>query len=245
MSKPTFKQRVRQLDFRLRHRVPMVHQAESSECGLACLAMICGHYGKNIDLIALRRQFNLSTRGVTLVGLTGIAEQLGLATRALSLDLNELSALKMPCLLHWEFNHFVVLVSVKRNHAVLHDPARGRRSVSLTELSHSFTGVALEAWPGSEFTADSIRHQIRLRTLIGSVHGLKGALCKIFCLSLVFETINLVMPVGTQLVMDHAIPAGDRGLLTLICAGLMLFILLRAAIGMVRAWSGLVMSTLI
>lgn len=101
MSKPTFKQRVRQLDFRLRHRVPMVHQAESSECGLACLAMICGHYGKNIDLIALRRQFNLSTRGATLVGLTGIAEQLGLATRALSLDLNELSALKMPCLLHW------------------------------------------------------------------------------------------------------------------------------------------------
>ena len=147
---------------------------------LACLAMICGHYGKNIDLIALRRQFNLSTRGVTLVGLTGIAEQLGLATRALSLDLNELSALKMPCLLHWEFNHFVVLVSVKRNHAVLHDPARGRRSVSLTELSHSFTGVALEAWPGSEFTADSIRHQIRLRTLIGSVHGLKGRSARSF-----------------------------------------------------------------
>ena len=135
---------------------------------------------QNIDLIALRRQFNLSTRGVTLVGLTGIAEQLGLATRALSLDLNELSALKMPCLLHWEFNHFVVLVSVKRNHAVLHDPARGRRSVSLTELSHSFTGVALEAWPGSEFTADSIRHQIRLRTLIGSVHGLKGRSARSF-----------------------------------------------------------------
>lgn len=101
------------------------------------------------------------------------------------------------------------------------------------------------AWPGSEFTADSVRHQIHLRTLIGSVHGLKGALGKIFCLSLVFETINLVMPVGTQLVMDHAIPAGDRGLLTLICAALMMFILLRATIGMVRAWSGLVMSTLI
>jgi ATP-binding cassette subfamily B protein RaxB len=245
MSKPAFKQLVSQLDLRLRHRVPMVHQTESSECGLACLAMICGYYGKNIDLIALRRQFNLSTRGATLVGLTGIAEQLGLSTRPLSLDLDELNALKLPCILHWEFNHFVVLVSVKGHRAVLHDPARGRRVISLTELSHSFTGVALEAWPGSEFTADSIRHRIHLRTLIGSVHGLKGALGKIFCLSLVFETINLVMPIGTQLVMDHAIPAGDRGLLTLICVGLMLFILLRAAIGMVRAWSGLVMSTLI
>ncbi|MEN4240497.1 peptidase domain-containing ABC transporter [Serratia marcescens] len=245
MSKPTFKQRISQLDLRLRHRVPMVHQTESSECGLACLAMICGFYGKNVDLIALRRQFSLSTRGATLTGLTGIAEQLGLATRPLSLDIDELSALKLPCILHWEFNHFVVLVSIKGHRAVLHDPARGRRAVSLTELSHSFTGVALEAWPGSAFTADSVRHRIHLRTLIGSVHGLKGALGKIFCLSLVFETINLVMPIGTQLVMDHAIPAGDRGLLTLICVGLMLFILLRAAVGMVRAWSGLVMSTLI
>ncbi|MEL5525234.1 peptidase domain-containing ABC transporter, partial [Serratia ureilytica] len=245
MSRTTFKQRVSQLDLRLRHRVSMVHQTESSECGLACLAMICGYYGKSIDLIALRRQFNLSTRGATLVGLTGIAEQLGLSTRPLSLDLDELGALKLPCILHWEFNHFVVLVSVKGHRAVLHDPARGRRTVSLTELSRSFTGVALEAWPGSAFTADSVRHRIHLRTLIGSVHGLKGALGKIFCLSLVFETINLVMPIGTQLVMDHAIPAGDRGLLTLICVGLMLFILLRAAVGMVRAWSGLVMSTLI
>ncbi|WP_199635535.1 peptidase domain-containing ABC transporter [Serratia sp. PAMC26656] len=245
MSKPSVKKLLSQLDIRLSHHVPMVHQTESSECGLACLAMICGYYGKNIDLIALRRQFNLSSRGTTLGGLIGIAEQLGLATRPLSLDLNELGALKMPSLLHWEFNHFVVLVSVKGNRVVLHDPARGRRTISLAELSHSFTGVALEAWPGSEFTADSARHQIRLRTLIGSVHGLKRTLGKIFCLSLVFETINLVMPVGTQLVMDHAIPAGDRGLLTLICAGLMLFILLRAAIGMVRAWSGLVMATLI
>ncbi|WP_049277965.1 cysteine peptidase family C39 domain-containing protein, partial [Serratia marcescens] len=126
MNKLSFKKLVSQLDLRLRHRVPMVHQTESSECGLACLAMICGHYGKNIDLIALRRQFNLSTRGATLAGLSGIAEQLGLSTRPLSLDLNELGALKMPCLLHWEFNHFVVLVSVKGHRAVLHDPARGR-----------------------------------------------------------------------------------------------------------------------
>lgn len=96
MSKPTFKQRISQLDLRLRHRVPMVHQTESSECGLACLAMICGYYGKNVDLIALRRQFSLSTRGATLTGLTGIAEQLGLATRPLSLDIDELSALKLP-----------------------------------------------------------------------------------------------------------------------------------------------------
>lgn len=245
MNKLSFRKLLEQMDIRLRRRVPLVHQTESSECGLACLAMICGHYAKNIDLIMLRRQFNLSTRGTSLSGLTGIAEQLGLSTRPLSLELNELSLLKMPCILHWEFNHFVVLVSVRRNHALLHDPARGRRTVSLAELSRSFTGVALEVWPGSTFTANTVRNRFSLSTLMNSVHGLRGALGKIFCLSLVIETINLMMPVGTQLVMDHVLPAGDRGLLTLICIGLMLFILLRTAVSMLRSWSSLVMSTLI
>ncbi|EJL81656.1 peptidase domain-containing ABC transporter [Pantoea sp. GM01] len=245
MSRLTCKTLIGQLELWLRHRVPMIHQTESAECGLACLAMICGYYGKNVDLIALRRQFNLSARGTTLSALTGIADQLGLSTRPLSLDIDELGALKIPCILHWEFNHFVVLVSIRHNGVVLHDPARGRRTVSRAELSKNFSGVALEACPVSTFTANSVHNKISLRTLIASVHGLKTVLGKILCLSLVFETINLVMPVGTQLVMDHAIPAGDRGLLTLICAGLLFFILLRAAVGMGRAWTALVMATFI
>jgi ATP-binding cassette, subfamily B, bacterial CvaB/MchF/RaxB len=245
MSKLNFKRLLSELDIKLVHRMPMVHQTEASECGLACLAMICGKYGKNIDLIALRQQFNLSARGTSLAGLREIAEQLGLATRPLALDLNELSALKTPCVLHWDFNHFVVLVSVSRNRAVIMDPARGRRTINLSELSQSFTGVALEVWPGSTFTANSVQHCFSLRTLVGSVHGIKQTLTKIFFLSLVIEVINLVLPIGTQLVMDHAIPAGDQGLLTLICIGLIFFILLRAAVIMVRAWSSLVMATLI
>lgn len=243
MSRSSVKKLMGQLDLKFRHTVPLVHQTESAECGIACLAMICGHYGKNIDLISLRRQFNLSARGTTLSGLINTATELGLTTRPLSLELDELAALRMPCILHWEFNHFVVLVSVRRNRAVLHDPAQGRRSVSLAELSESFTGVALEAWPGSGFTAETVRNRISLASLMRNVHGLKSTLGKIFCLSLVIETINLVMPVGTQLVMDHAIPAGDHGLLTLICVGLMLFILLRTAVSMLRAWSSLVLST--
>ncbi|BEN18517.1 peptidase domain-containing ABC transporter [Serratia marcescens] len=245
MNNGSFKSLINQLEMRWRQRVPVVHQTESSECGLACLAMVCGHYGKNIDLISLRQQFNLSARGTTLAGVKEIAAQLGLASRALSLDMEEINALKTPCILHWDFNHFVVLVSVKRNHFVLHDPSRGRRTVGLAEISQYFTGVALELWPGSQFSATEAKNRLSLKTLIGSIFGIKRTLTKIFCLSIVIETINLVMPIGTQLVMDHAIPAGDLGLLTIICVGLMFFILLRAAIGMVRAWSSLVMGTLI
>ncbi|EET8110164.1 peptidase domain-containing ABC transporter [Escherichia coli] len=245
MTNGNFRQIINQLDMCWRRRVPVIHQTETAECGLACLAMICGHFGKNIDLISLRRKFNLSARGANLAGINGIAEQLGMVTRALSLELDELGALKMPCILHWDFSHFVVLVSVKRNRYVLHDPARGRRYLGREEMSRYFTGIALEVWPGSEFLAETQQTRISLRSLINSIYGIKRTLAKIFCLSVVIEAINLVMPVGTQLVMDHAIPAGDRGLLTLISAGLMFFILLRAAVSMLRAWSSLVMSTLI
>ncbi|EEQ7253279.1 peptidase domain-containing ABC transporter, partial [Escherichia coli] len=193
----------------------------------------------------LRRKFNLSARGATLAGINGIAEQLGMATRALSLELDELRVLKTPCILHWDFSHFVVLVSVKRNRYVLHDPARGIRYISREEMSRYFTGVALEVWPGSEFQSETLQTRISLRSLINSIYGIKRTLAKIFCLSVVIEAINLLMPVGTQLVMDHAIPAGDRGLLTLISAALMFFILLKAATSTLRAWSSLVMSTLI
>lgn len=245
MSNGNVRRMINQLDMRWRRRVPVIHQTETSECGLACLAMICGHFGKNIDLISLRRKFNLSARGANLAGINSIAEQLGMVTRVLSLELDELGALKTPCILHWDFSHFVVLVSVKRNRYVLHDPARGRRNVGLEEMTRYFTGVALEVWPGSEFSEETTQNRIQLRSLINSIYGIKSTLAKIFCLSVVIEAINLVMPVGTQLVMDHAIPAGDRGLLTLISAGLMFFILLRAATGMLRAWSSLVMGTLI
>ncbi|WP_215423438.1 colicin V export peptidase/ABC transporter CvaB [Escherichia coli] len=245
MTNRNFRQIINLLDLRWQRRVPVIHQTETAECGLACLAMICGHFGKNIDLIYLRRKFNLSARGATLAGINGIAEQLGMATRALSLELDELRVLKTPCILHWDFSHFVVLVSVKRNRYVLHDPARGIRYISREEMSRYFTGVALEVWPGSEFQSETLQTRISLRSLINSIYGIKRTLAKIFCLSVVIEAINLLMPVGTQLVMEHAIPAGDRGLLTLISAALMFFILLKAATSTLRAWSSLVMSTLI
>lgn len=244
-SKTSLKNLLNKLDQTLWRRVPVVHQTESSECGMACLAMIGGHYGRNIDLLTLRRQFNLSARGTTLASVRSMGSQMGMETRALSLDLDGLSALKLPCILHWDFNHFVVLVSIRKGRFVIHDPALGRRTVGSAEMSQRFTGVALEVWPGSEFLPEAVKSRVKLRTLIHNIYGIRSTLAKIFCLSLVIETVSLVIPVGTQLVMDHAIPAGDRGLLTLICSGLMFFILLRVAVSMARSWSSLVMETLI
>ncbi|EAX8738251.1 peptidase domain-containing ABC transporter [Salmonella enterica] len=245
MNSEILKKYISRLEISLFRRVPVIHQTESSECGIACLAMVFGHYGKSIDLFSLRQQFNISSRGATLYSIRTIAVQMGMTARALSLDLNELNVLRRPCILHWNFNHFVVLVSVKRNGFVLHDPARGRIIVSKAEASKCFTGIALELWPGSTFRRERVKKRLNLVTLINSIHGIKGALLKIFALSIVVEAIGLILPAGTQLVMDHALPAGDRGLLSMICIGHMFFILLRATVSTSRAWISLIMGTLV
>lgn len=233
------------LHFGLRHKVPQIIQTEAAECGLACLAMVCGYHGKHVDLQSLRQRFGISSRGATLRTLMDIATAVELKSRALKLDIDELNALKTPCILHWDLNHFVVLVAVKQGKVIIHDPAFGQRSLGIREVSEHFTGVALELWPDSGFTSEKPRVRLNLRKMMGNVTGLIPALTKIFCLSLMIESVNLLLPVGMQLVMDHVIPAKDPDLLTLICLGLLFFILFRTGVSMLRAWTSLVMSTLI
>ena len=90
----------------------VVLQAQAAECGLACLAMVAAHHGHRSDLAELRQRFGLSARGASLVQLAGIARRLGLSPRPLRLEPEELSRLPLPCVLHWNFNHFVVLKAV-------------------------------------------------------------------------------------------------------------------------------------
>jgi ATP-binding cassette subfamily B protein RaxB len=207
--------------------------------------MVCGYHGKHVDLQSLRQRFGISSRGATLRTLMDIATSVELKSRALKLDIDELNALKTPCILHWDLNHFVVLVAVKQGKVIIHDPAFGQRSLGIREVSEHFTGVALELWPDSGFTSEKPRVRLNLRKMMGNVSGLIPALTKIFCLSLMIESVNLLLPVGMQLVMDHVIPAKDPDLLTLICLGLLFFIIFRTGVSMLRAWTSLVMSTLI
>ncbi|WP_241639904.1 peptidase domain-containing ABC transporter [Rosenbergiella epipactidis] len=234
-----------QLQFGFFRKVPQVLQTEAAECGLACIVMVCRYFGMNIDLLNLRQKFGLSTQGATLATLVHIGSQLNLQTRALSLDLDEIRQLRRPCLLHWDMSHFVVLVKAGRNKFTIHDPAFGRRVVSLQEMSQHFTGIALELWPDSEFKPIKARSRISFLSLLKNISGLPGVLAKIFALTILVEAVNIAIPIGTQLVMDHVIIARDRDLLTLICLGLVSFILFRTFISMLRSWTSLVMQSLI
>lgn len=92
-----------------RRRVPVVKQTEVAECGLACLAMVAGYHGHNIDLGTLRRRFAVAMTGLSLLDLSHFASGLSLSTRAVRAELDELAKLRTPCILHWKLTHYVVL----------------------------------------------------------------------------------------------------------------------------------------
>lgn len=234
----------RRLNFSPRRRVPLILQTEAAECGLACMAMIAGWHGHHTDLFTLRSESGLSSRGATLGTLHAIAGNLGLAGRALSLDLEELSALRLPCVLHWDFSHFIVLVSLKGDKAVIHDPAYGRRTVSSQTLSQSFTGAALELWPDRNFSRQKKSSRVRPTELIRGITGFGPALIKVFCLSVMTECISLLLPVGTQIALDHVVPSSDRGLLELVCLSLGMLILLQTGLNLLRSWTVMITDTL-
>lgn len=96
------KRLLQKLNFSLIKKTPVILQSESAECGIASLAMICGHYGLDIDLFNFRQRFKRPSQGASLLHLSKTAERAGLKNRALSLDLDEIKQLKLPCILHWE-----------------------------------------------------------------------------------------------------------------------------------------------
>src|SRR5688500_5042265 len=98
-------------------------QSEVSECGLASLAMVSVHHGASTDLRTLRRRFSLHLQGANLAWLIRVAGQMGLQGRPLRLDMEHLAQLRVPCVLHWDLNHFVVLAKAGKSKVTILDPA--------------------------------------------------------------------------------------------------------------------------
>lgn len=224
------------LRFDLGSSLPVIYQTEATECGLACLAMVAGFHGSRIDLPALRRRYSTSLKGATLRRLIEVSSSLGFDSRPLRLDLEHLSQLRLPCILHWDFDHFVVLRAVKANGVVIHDPARGVRNVPLGEVSKSFTGVALELFPKADFQPAEERRRVSLKQLTGRVHGLRSALIQIIILALAFELFGILGPFYQQWIIDQVIVSQDRSLLTLLGIAFLFVTLFSATISALRSW---------
>jgi ATP-binding cassette subfamily B protein RaxB len=231
------------LSFGIGRNLPIILQTQAAECGLACLAMIVGYHGHHVDLATLRGQFSMSLKGASLKRVIEIAGRLELGTRALKLDLDNLNQLRLPCILHWNFNHFVVLREVSSRGVTIHDPARGECKLTLDEMSRSFTGVALELWPTGSFRPRDANPPVRLRALIGPVSGLSRSLGQILLLAVTLEIFSLISPFFLQWVIDDVIVSADRNLLTLLVLGFGLLLLMQQATNAIRAWALMYLGT--
>lgn len=216
--------------------VPVIQQNELAECGLACLAMIAVHHGHDIDLSSLRRRFPVSPRGATLARLIKIAGALGFDTRPLRAEIEHLADLRLPCVLHWDLNHFVVLKRIARGRAELHDPARGAVSLPLAEFGRHYTGIALELSPKTDFVPMRERQRLSLRGLAGRIVGLRRAGAQILILALSLEVFTLLLPLAMQWVIDRVLVAADIGLLNLLGIGFLVVVVFQATLTAMRGW---------
>lgn len=235
---------VKKINFGLTsHRLPIVIQTESAECGLACLTMIAGYHRYHTDLATLRGRFSISQKGINLSQLLSISKQLSLNSRSLRLELDELPKLRLPCILHWDFSHFVVLKSVKGNKCVIHDPAIGERQLTLSEVSASFTGIAVELWPDDGFKPQVQVQRVRFRDLIGKISGLKSSFIQVLVLALGIELFSIITPLFTQWTIDYVIVSNDRSLLVTLLVGFGVMMLIQQVTSAVRAWVMMYIST--
>ncbi len=224
------------LNFKGRYQLPSILQTEQTECSLACLAMVSTYYGHKIDIHTMRNKYAISQHGITLKTMMQIADRMHLSTRALRLDIDEMDKLKLPAILHWKMNHFVVLKKVKTNKVIIHDPAVGVRSVDMGDVNKHFTGVALELSPTSVFKEENEERKLRLTQLWSRAIGLKRGLIQIVIASLVLEICAIAMPYLSQIVIDDVLVSNDYDLLKILAIGFCMLIIIRTLTNVIRSY---------
>ena len=156
-------------------KVPVILQMENLECGAASLAMILAYYEKWVPLEKVREACDVSRDGSNAANIARAAMAYGMEVRAFRCEPSVLQKESLiPCIIHWEFNHFVVLDGFHKGKAVLNDPAKGVREVSMEEFDKAFTGVCLQMTPGEHFKADGHKKSTK-EFLLEQMAGTKGA----------------------------------------------------------------------
>jgi ATP-binding cassette subfamily B protein RaxB len=220
-------------------QLPVILQSEASECGLACLAMIAAYHGSGHDVRTARARLGATPRGWTLRQLIDSAATLGLSARAVRVELAELHRVASPAILHWDFDHFVVLKRVGARAAVIHNPAVGERRFPLDELSKHFTGIALELTPTAAFERAAPAPRLRLATFWRGVDGLTRPLVQLLVLSALIQLFALATPSYLQLVVDDVLVKRDVDALNVLAIGFLLLAAINVATKALRGWANL------
>lgn len=212
-----------------KRHVPTVMQSQTSECGLACLTMVARYYGHQIDLSYLRAIYPITRRGMTMAEIVEVGGTLGFDGRGFALaSIDDLAKIALPCVLHWNGNHFVVLEKIRGGKFTIHDPAFGKRVYEADDMRRHFSGVALEFEPRLDFTKVQNTTRSQLWSVLKSCRGLESTISQIVVVSLAVSILALMTPILLQVALDVVLPQFDLDLLTLLALGLCCFMVFEA-----------------
>jgi ATP-binding cassette subfamily B protein RaxB len=204
--------------------------------------MIANAHGQHWQLSELRQKFPQSLKGANLKQLIDHSQAMGFIARPVRLEMHELEQLHLPCILHWDLNHFVVLQKIKGETLTLLDPAIGRKLMLRSESSKHFTGIALELKPHADFKHKAAPPSFPLSLLTGNIKGFHKSALQILALAVVLELFAIFVPMFNQAVVDDVLTSGDQELLSVLVVGFALILLTQAALSFARSWWVMVLS---
>jgi ATP-binding cassette subfamily B protein len=200
-------------------RMRFVRQIDEMDCGAASLAMIARHFGRDVPLARIRQLVNTGLDGTSLRSICTAGEELGLAARSVKASHHHVDRMPLPAICHWDGEHWLVLYRVTRRHAHLADPARGFRRVSRDEFSRRWTGYAalFDYTPAFEQAPQAT---LGLGWLWPIIKPHTPLLVRALALAAVVSTLQMVLPVFTQVIVDRVLVEQDLSLLSLLIAAM-------------------------
>ena len=232
-------------------KMPMIHQNEIAECGLACLTMIFNVHGLDLNLAQLRAKYRFGKDGMSIADLSSICESEGMIGDVYELGMEHMPELTLPAVLHWDLSHFVVLKKIKGKKFYLHDPAVGQVVMTENEVSEHFTGYAMMVEKGQTEVFDmaktsweqantKAKSQLTFTDLYSRSHGLAKGLFNLITLTLIAQLIVMCIPLITQVVIDDFVGTGEQSYLPYIIAGGLGITLFVFIVRMLRGWASIV-----
>lgn len=219
-------------------RIPVLLQMNATECGAACLAMVLNYYGRKVSIADVGERCGSGRDGLSALNIVQTARDYGLHVRAIGLRENDLRTLHLPAIIHWEFNHFIIVERWSPDGVDAVDPALGRRHLKSEEFNDGFTGVVLMLKPGKNFQRSSgtTRPKITLRSYTAQyIKRAPGVLAQTLLASLLLQVLGLAVPLLTKIVIDTIIPRGSFNLLTFLGLGMFVMVLAQLVIMVLRA----------
>lgn len=219
-------------------RVPILLQMNTTECGAACLAMVLNYYRRKISISEVGEYCKVGRDGLSALNIVQAAREYGLQVRAVTLRENDFRTISLPAIVHWEFNHFIIVERWSRSGVDVVDPALGRRHLTSEAFNDGFTGVVIMLEPGENFqrTSPSRNPKITIRTYTTQyIKRAPGVLAQILLASLLLQVAGLAVPLLTKILIDNVIPHSSFNLLTLLGIGMVVIVLAELVIMVLRA----------